>query len=137
MKRRSLVALVAAGVLVFFGIAAVSAVLFVTRTFRGREWVRSIAQPLIARSLKSGGTLYLGHLSGSFLSDLSVDSVAIRDSRGDLFASSGPIHAEYNIRDLIDYRIFVRRVTVEHPYLHLVEQNDFAWNFRRLFSSPP
>ena len=82
MKRRSLVALVAAGVLVFFGIAAVSAVLFVTRTYRGREWVRSIAQPLVARLLKNGGTLYLGHLSGSFLSDLSVDSVAIRDSRG-------------------------------------------------------
>lgn len=137
MKRRSLVALVAAGVLVFFGIAAVSAVLFVTRTYRGREWVRSIAQPLIARAVKNGGTVYLGHLSGSFLSDLSVDSVAIRDSRGDLFLSTGPIHVEYNIRDVIDERILIHRVTIEHPYLHFVEQNDYAWNFKRLFASAP
>lgn len=137
MKRRSLVALVAAGVLVFFGIAAVSAVLFVTRTNRGREWVRSLAQPLIARSIKDGGTLYLGHLGGSFLSDLTVDSVAIRDSRGALFASSGPIHVEYNIRDVIDYRILIRRVTLEHPYLHLVEHSDFTWNFKKLFASAP
>lgn len=137
MKRRSLVALVAAGVLVFLGIAAVSAVLFITRTHRGREWVRSIAQPLIARTLKNGGTLYLGHLSGSFLSDLAVDSVAIRDSRGELFASSGPIHVEYNIRDVIDERILIHRVTIEHPYVHLVEQNDYAWNFKRLFASAP
>src|ERR1051326_3397632 len=137
MKRRSLVALVAAGVLIFFGIVAVSTVLFVTRTHRGREWVRSLAQPLIARALKNGGTFYLGHLSGSFLGGLSVASVATRAARGELFASSGPIHVEYNIRDVIDYRISIRRLTIEHPYLHFVEQNDYAWNFKRLFASAP
>ena len=80
MKRRSLVALVAAGVLVFLGLLAVSAVLFVTRTYRGREYVRSFAQPLIARSIK--GKLYIGYLGGSFLNQLTIDSVAIRYERG-------------------------------------------------------
>ena len=135
MKRRSLVALVAAGVLVFLGLLAVSAVLFVTRTYRGREYVRSFAQPLIARAIK--GNLYLGHLGGSFLNQLTIDSVAIRDERGELFVSTGPITLDYNPRDILDARAFIRRATIEHPYVHVVQHNDYSWNFKRIFAGSP
>src|SRR5215813_7323830 len=136
MKRRSLVALVAAGVLVFLGLLAVSAVLFFTRTYRGREYVRSFAQPLIARGIK-GGKVYIGHLSGSFLNQLTIDSVAIRDERGDLFLSTGQITLDYNPRDIVDARAFFRRATVEHPYVHIVQHNDYHWNFKQIFASGP
>ena len=135
MKRRSLVALVAAGVLVFLGLLAVSAVLFVTRTYRGREYVRSFAQPLIARAIK--GNLYLGHLGGSFLNQLTIDSIAIRDERGELFVSTGPITLDYNPRDILDARAFIRRATIEHPYVHVVQHNDYSWNFKKIFASGP
>src|SRR5215831_694752 len=136
MKRRSLVALVAAGVLVFLGLLAVSAVLFFTRTYRGREYVRSFAQPLIARGIK-GGKVYIGHLSGSFLNELTIDSVAIRDERGDLFLSTGQITLDYNPRDIFDARAFFRRATIEHPYVHIVQHNDYSWNFKKIFASSP
>jgi translocation and assembly module TamB len=136
MKRRSLVALVAAGVLVFLGLLAVSAVLFFTRTYRGREYVRSFAQPLIARGIK-GGKVYIGHLGGSFLNQLTIDSVAIRDERGELFLSAGPITVDYNPRDIFDARAFFRRATIEHPYVHIVQQNDYSWNFKKIFASGP
>ncbi len=137
MKRRSLVALVAAGVLVFLGLLSVSAVLFVTRSSQGREWLRAFAQPLIARAVKGGGTIYVGHLLSISPSAISIDSVAIRDPRGELFASSGPITVEFNWRDVVDERILIRRATIEHPYVHLVQQNDYDWNFRKLFAGPP
>jgi translocation and assembly module TamB len=136
MKRRSLVALVAAGVLVFLGLLAVSAVLFITRTYRGREWVRSFGQPWIARSIK-GGNVYIGHLGGNFLNQLTIDSVAIRDERGELFLSTGPITLDYNPRDILDARLFIRRATVEHPYVHVVEHSDGTWNFKKIFASSP
>ena len=44
MKRRKLVALVAVIVFAFLGLLVVSAVLFVTRTQRGRDWVRDLAR---------------------------------------------------------------------------------------------
>lgn len=134
MKRRSLVALVAASVLVFLGIVAVSTVLFLTRTTMGRERLRAFIHPLIARSVK-GGTIYLGHLSGNFLSQVTIDSLAIRDARGDLFVSTGRVTLDYNPRDLIDYRIFIRRATIEHPYVHIVQHTDGTWNFKQVFAS--
>jgi translocation and assembly module TamB len=138
MKRRSLVALVAAGVLIFLGLIVVSGVLFVTRSYQGREWLRtSIVQPFITGSLNGRGSIYLGHLGGNFLTELTIDSVAIRDARGELVVSSGPITLEYNPRDLVDYRIFIRRATVEHPYLHFVQNADYTWNFKKLFESGP
>ncbi len=137
MKRRSLVALVAAGVVVFLGLLSVSAVLFVTRSSQGRDWVRSIAQPFVARAVKGGGTIYVGHLLEISPSEISIDSLAIRDARGELFLSTGRVTAEFNWRDLVDERVLIRRATVEHPYVHLVQQADYDWNFRRLFASPP
>jgi hypothetical protein len=77
MKRRNLVALVALIVFAFLGLLAVSVVLFVTRTQRGRDWVRDLATPLIARAAK-GGTVYVGQITGNFLTGFTVDTFAIR-----------------------------------------------------------
>jgi hypothetical protein len=81
MTRRRLVALVSVAVLVLLGLVVVSTGLFLTRTNAGREKIREIARPLIARAVK-GGTVYLGKVSGSFVNGVTVDSVGIRGKRG-------------------------------------------------------
>ncbi|HEY4216380.1 MAG TPA: translocation/assembly module TamB domain-containing protein [Gemmatimonadaceae bacterium] len=134
MKRRSLVALVSAAVLLMLGIVAVSTVLFITRTESGRARVRQLLQPLLTDAAR-GGSFYLGHLGGNFITNVTVDSIAIRDKRGELLASTGPVSLTFNPRDLIDLRIFITRATIEHPYVHLIEHDNGAWNFQEIFSS--
>src|SRR4051812_2084318 len=113
MRRRKLVALVGIGVLFTLGLIVVGTGWFLLRTAAGRERIRSIAQDLIDGRIK-GGTIYIGRLSGSFLTNLTIDSVAIRDKRGELLASTGRITVTYDPRDLIDSRLFIHRATVEH-----------------------
>jgi translocation and assembly module TamB len=135
MKRRRLVALVSAAVLLVIGIAVVAAVLVITRTDVGRRSVRNFVRPLIASRVK-GGTLYIGHLGGNLITNLVIDSVAIRDKRGELLMSSGRIMLEYNPRDLIDSRIYITRASIEHPYVHLIQHENGVWNFKEIFASP-
>jgi translocation and assembly module TamB len=134
MKRRKLVALVAAITFAFLGLLAVSAVLFVTRTQTGRDWVRDLATPLIQRGVK-GGTVHVGKITGNFLTGFTVDTFAIRDKRGELFVSTGRVSVSYNPRDILDYRIYIRRASVQHPYVHIVQHNDYSWNFKEIFPS--
>ena len=69
MTRRRLVALVSIAVLFTLGLIVVGSVLLVTRTITGREKLRDILiQPFATRSLKNG-TIYIGHLSGSLLTN--------------------------------------------------------------------
>ncbi|MGH7623478.1 MAG: hypothetical protein ACREMU_14135, partial [Gemmatimonadaceae bacterium] len=123
MTRRRLVALVSVTVLVLLGLVVVSTGLFLTRTNAGRERIREIARPLIARAVK-GGTVYLGKVSGSFVNGVTVDSVEILDKRGQVFLATGRLTVAWNPRDIADSRLFFRRVEVEHPYLHLVQHED-------------
>ena len=135
MTRRRLVALVSVGVLFTLGFLAVSTVLFITRTTRGREWLRGLIQPFVASKVH-GGTIYIGHLSGSLLTNVTIDSLAIRDKRGELLASAGRSTFEYDPRDLVDNRIWIRRAVIEHPYVHLIQHANFTWNFKEIFASP-
>ena len=134
MKRRKLVALVALITFAFLGLLAVSAVFFVTRTQRGRDWVRDIATPLIARAAK-GGTVHIGKITGNFLTGFTIDTFAIRDKRGQLFLSTGRVSVSYNPRDILDYRIYIRRASIQHPYVHIVQRNDYTWNYKEIFPS--
>ena len=134
MRRRKLVALVALGVLFTLILIVVGTGWFLLRTATGREKVRSIAQGLIDQRIR-GGTLYLGRLSGSFLTNLTIDSVAIRDKRGELLASTGRVTVTYDPRDLIDSRLLVRRAIIEHPVVHIIQHSNGVWNFKEIFAS--
>ena len=134
MKRRRLVAFVSAVVLFTAGILAIAAILFVTRTDMGRNRLRSALQPLIAGRLH-GGSIYIGHIGGNLITTLTIDSIAIRDRRGELFVSTGPVALTYNPRDLIDNRIYITRANIEHPYVHLIQHDNGEWNFNEIFAS--
>lgn len=134
MTRRRLVALVSAAVLVTLGLVAVVTIFLVTHTSVGREKLRrDFLQPLIARAVH--GSVYLGHLTGNMLTSVTIDTIAIRDSRGVLFLSTGPVSLSYNPRDLLDNRIYVHRAIVEHPYVHLIQHENGEWNYKEIFAS--
>src|SRR3972149_2982580 len=106
MGRRRLVVLVSALAMLLLGTGLVGALVAATQSEGGREWIRR----QLARQLASGvrGTLHLGRLSGSFLTDLGIDSLSIRDPDDSVFLAFGPMHFTYDPRDLLDGRIIVR-----------------------------
>lgn len=138
MTRRKLVALVAAIVLFSIGLVVVGTSLFLTRTDYGRAKVRELVVPILQGAFPNA-KIYVGKVSGSLIGDVVIDSIAIRDARNDLFASTGRVTLEYNWRDLVDYRVSVTRATVEHPYVHIVQHTNGKWNFKEIFASnkPP
>ena len=79
--------------------------------------------------------MYVGRVTGNFLTGFTVDSFAIRDKRGELFLSTGRVSVAYNPRDILDYRVYIRRASVQHPYLHLIQHNDYSWNYKEIFPS--
>lgn len=130
MTRRRIVVLASAAVLVLLGIVAVASVFFVTRTDYGRERVRSVVAGVLQRGVH--GSVYLGKISGGFLNDLTIDSLAIRDSSGELFVSTGRVRVSWNPRDFFDRRIYIRNADVQHPYVHLRLHSNGHWNFNEV-----
>src|ERR687896_2046539 len=132
MKRRRLVALVSALVLVVVALAVFGVIAGVTRTSRGRETLRAVIEDQITSRMR-GGKLHLGRLSGNLITGLTIDTIAIRDADDSLFFSAGRTTLVYDPRDLLDRRIVVRRLESEHPWVHIKQYPDGQWNYKRLF----
>ncbi len=134
MKRRRLVALISACVLLALGLVAVIAGLVVTRTDYGREQVRKVVQQQLKGAFL--GRIYIGRISGGFLTGITIDSVAIRDVDDDsMFVSTGRVTLSYDPRDIIDKRIWIRHIDVEHPAVYLRQHENGRWNFKEIFKS--
>ncbi|HVZ77286.1 MAG TPA: hypothetical protein VG818_04830, partial [Gemmatimonadaceae bacterium] len=91
---------------------------------------------LVQRQLASGihGRLYVGRISGSFLNGITIDSLEIRDPEDSVFVSTGRVSVAYDPRDLMDKRVLIQRVDVEHPFVHLRQHENWQWNFREVFA---
>jgi len=135
MTRRRLVALVSAIVLASLGILVFATGFFVTHTSAGRDKLRDLIEPVIAGKFPNA-TFYLGQISGSFIGSITLDTLAIRDKRGELFLSTGRVTVGYNWRDLVDNRIKIQHADVQHPYLHFVQHSNGEWNFKEIFAGP-
>src|SRR5690606_19925960 len=104
--RRRLVALVSTVVMLPIGAGVLGLLVMATQGERGRDWLRRALQAQLSRSVE--GTVHLGTLSGSFLTDLRADSLEIRDAEDSVFIATGPIRVTFDPRDLIDGRIILR-----------------------------
>lgn len=141
MGRRQLLVLVSALAMVLIGAAAVGALVGATQSEGGREWIRA----QVSRALNSGlrGRLHVGRLSGTFLTDLTIDSLELRDPDDSVFVASGPLTLRYDPRDLVDGRFLFRSVSARHATLVIRKELDGGWNFRKIFpvgaddSAPP
>ena len=133
MPRRRTVAIASAAALLALCVLAVGMVVGVTQTGTGQDWVRRTILDVLAPRVK--GSLYVGRISGSFLGGVTVDSVVIRGPDDSLFVAASRIRVTYDVRDLIDRRVLLRRVEVEKPTIRLSQAEDGLWNYKRVF--PP
>src|SRR5690242_13302600 len=131
MRRRTVVILVSVGTL--FGIAAlaVASVGIGLNTRAGREQIRELIQQQVAGGVN--GKVYVGNISGGLLSGVTIDSFAIRGADDSIFVSTGRVTLEYNPRDLIDRRLLIRNVRIEHPVMRLEKFPSGDWNHWRIF----
>jgi len=133
MGRRRLVVLLSAITMMLIGAGIIGALVAATQSDGGREWIRTQLVRQVARGVH--GRLFVGKLSGSFLTDFEVDSLALIGPDDSVFIATGATHITYDPRDLIDGRIIVRSVELQHPFFVIRKENDGVWNYDKVF--PP
>ena len=133
MSRRRKVAIASAVLILGIGLAVAAIIVAVTQTSYGREQVRRLLVDRIASSMSGRGTMYIGRISGGFLSGVVLDSFAIRDEDDSLFVSAARVLVEYDSRDLMDKRLLIKRLVVERPVINLRRHGDGQWNYKRIF----
>ena len=131
MKRRRLIALVSVCTLFGLGLLAAIGGVVVMRT----DLARRVVATRLAGAVN--GSVYVGRITGNPFSGITVDTIAIRDRSGELFLSTGRVATDYDVRDLMDTRIFLRHLIADHPYLHLRQYANGDWNYRRIFRKTP
>src|SRR6266550_5304335 len=131
MTRRLRIVIGSAIILVGLLVIVIIAVVGVTHTDFGQNRVRSMVSTMLEGKVK--GKVYLGNMSGGFVSGVTIDSVEIRDDEDSVFVASGPITVKYDPRDLFDRRILLSFLQAEHPVVHLRQHENGDWNFRRIF----
>ena len=132
IRRRRLVALVSAIALLVIGFVTVVTGLFVTHTSYGQDELRRFIQAQLASAIR--GKVYIGPMRGGFITGIQIDSFAIRDADNDsLLISTGRITASYDPRDLIDKRLLLRDVDVEHPVMFIRQHASGRWNVKEIF----
>ena len=131
MSRRRLVALVSAVLMLTMGAGLIGAFVLATQSEGGRETIRRLAEAQIARLVR--GNVHLGTLSGSFLTDLRVDSLRIADVNDSVFVATGPVRVTFDPRDLADGRIIFRSVEIDRPFVVARREIDGPWTHDKLF----
>jgi len=134
IRRRVIVGLSALGILLT-AIAVVAAVIAATQTAWGRGHIRTLVVGELRRVVH--GRVYVGDIEGNLFTNLTVDSIDVRDSVGNLFLATGRLHAEFDPRDLLDRRILMQRLEITHPYVRLAHYHDDTWNYKRILSPAP
>jgi len=135
MSRRKVVALVSAAVLLALCMLAVALVVGVTQTGTGQDYIRHIVQDQLQPQLR--GKLYVGRISGGFLDGVTIDSVELRGPDDSLVVASGPVRVWYDVRDLIDKRVLLKRVEVDRPVVHFTQDEGGEWNYKQLLVPHP
>jgi translocation and assembly module TamB len=131
MKRRHLVVLVSAITLVTIIFVAAVTIGVGVGTDPGRDQIRGLVQQQIGSRVH--GKVHIGRVRGGFLTGFTIDSFAIRDLQDSILVSTGRVTVQYDLRDLMDRRILLRNVQVEHPLVRLHQHQKGDWNFQRIF----
>ena len=134
MERRRHVALASAIVLLLMGTSLAAALGGLTRSDRGREWIRAQAERALGAATR--GKIHIGALGGSFFTGLTIDSLEFREPNDSIFLAAGPIRVTYDPRDIVDGMIVLRSLDVQHPFVRLQRRHD-EWNYRSIFPAGP
>jgi translocation and assembly module TamB len=131
--RRRLVLVISALLMFCLCAGVVGGFIVLTQGARGRAFLREGAEFAIGLAVR--GRVHLGTLDGTFVTDLTVDSLEIRDLQDGALITTGPIRVTFDPRDLLDGQILIRSVSLARPRLDLREDSTGVWNIVRTF--PP
>ena len=127
--RRRTVVLATAAVLLSMVALIVGGVAALTQTDRGRAVILRALVPVISTAIP--GKLYVGKVSGTLFTDITIDSIDLRTADGTPFLSTGPIRANYDPRDLLDRRIVIKSLEVMRPSITMIDYGNDDWNWKR------
>lgn len=131
--RRRLVLVISALLMFCLCAGVVGGFVALTQGARGRELIRQGVELGIGFAVR--GRVHIGTLDGTFITDLTIDSLEIRDLDDGPLVTTGPIRVTFDPRDLLDGQILVRSMTLARPRLDLREGPTGVWNIARTF--PP
>lgn len=135
MVRRQLLVVVSALAMILFGAGIVGGLVAATQSEGGREWIRAQVTRELNRGLQ--GRLFIGRLSGSFLTDLTIDSLELRDADDSVYVALGRLTVRYDPRDLVDGRFIFRHIDAAGARFILRKDFDESWNYRKVFPQRP
>ncbi|HEU4699599.1 MAG TPA: translocation/assembly module TamB domain-containing protein [Gemmatimonadales bacterium] len=93
---------------------------------------------LLARTVSEGldrvliGHVDVGGISGSFLYDLKLERLVVRDTQGVLLADLPRVHVTYRIPNLLAGRIVLGSVQVQEPVINLVKHRGGRMNYQEV-----
>lgn len=127
--RRRVIVLATAAVLLGIVTMVVGAVATLTQTDSGRALIMRALVPTLRTALP--GQLYVGKVGGSLFTDITIDSLELREPNGGPLIRTGPIRATYDPRDLLDRRIVLKSLEITRPLITLVDYSNDDWNWKR------
>jgi len=127
--RRRTIVLATATVLLGIVALGVSAIVVLTQTDRGRALILTAIGPTLRAAVP--GPLYIGRISGTLFTDITIDSLEIREPNGRPFLATGPVRITYDPRDLLDRRIVIKSLDIVRPRLTIVDYGADDWNWKR------
>ncbi len=134
-RRRLAVLLVSALLMLGISAGVVGGFAAATQSDGGREFIRALVERQLARAIR--GRVHLGTLRGSFIADLTLDSLELRGPDDALLLASGPLTVTFDPRDLMDGRLVIRTADLVRPQLHLRQGGDGRWNVTEIFPPTP
>ena len=82
----------------------------------------------------------MGNIEGSFLRDLVLTNVVVRDTAGVLLVSLPVVRVRYLIPNFLARRFILETLEVDRPVINLVRHASGRWNYEevlRLSEGPP
>ncbi len=118
--------------------SAVGVLAALTQTPPGRSLLARNVSHQLETLLR--GEVYVGNIDGSFLRDLVLRDVVVRDTAGVLLVSLPVVRVRYLIPNFLARRFVLERLEVDHPIINLVRHASGRWNYEevlRLSEGPP
>jgi len=108
------------------------------RTGSGRALLARVVAAELGRTLR--GQFEIGAIHGSFIRDLTLERVTVRDTSGALLASLPRAEIRFGFQSLLVGRVVLSKVTLDHPTIHITKHPSGRLNFQevlKLGEGPP
>ncbi|HKT59904.1 MAG TPA: translocation/assembly module TamB domain-containing protein [Gemmatimonadales bacterium] len=93
---------------------------------------------LLARTVSSTldriliGQVKVGAISGSFLYDLTLEDLVVRDTTGALLADLPRVRVTYRLPNLLAKQVLLSSVTLDHPTIQLIKLRNGRMNYEEV-----